>query len=85
MDISRSFGLRWAASSCQDVTSFITKAFKEQDGTGLNYIDDFRGVSKDEQMASQHFGMLCSLRECLCLKEALLKATVIGKLIHSAF
>ena len=45
VDISLPFGLRWAAACCQDTTSFITCAFREQGGTVLNYIDDFGGIA----------------------------------------
>ena len=60
-DISLPFGLRWAASCGLDVMYFVTRAFKEQGGTALNYIDNLGGVTRDEQMAAQHFCILCSL------------------------
>ena len=78
MDISRPFGLRWDASCCLDFTA-IARAFKEQGGTAFNYINDFRGVVTDEQMATQHFDMLHSLLEYLGLKEVLHKASAPGQ------
>ena len=65
MDISLTFDLRWAASWCQGVTSFIARMFIEQGGTALNYIHDFGGLATDEQMSTLHFGMLRHLLEHL--------------------
>ena len=70
MDLSLPFGLWWAAACCQDTTSLITHAFREQDGTVLNYIDDFGGIAGDHHMATLHFHMLQTLLRCLGLKEA---------------
>ena len=75
MDISLPFGLRWAASCCHDATYFITRAFKEQGGTVLNYVDDLGGEASGEQTATQHFTMLRHLLQYLCLKEALHKVS----------
>ena len=45
MNISLPFGLRWAASHCQDMTSLITRELTRQGSTVLNYIDDWGGGS----------------------------------------
>ena len=50
------------------MTSFIVRAFQEQGGSTLNYMDDFGGVATDEQMAVQHFSLLHSLLKHLGLK-----------------
>ena len=75
VDISLPFGLRWAAACCQDTTSFITRAFREQGGTVLNYIDDFGGLAGDHDTATLHFHLLQTLLRRLGLKEAAHKAS----------
>ena len=48
LDISLTFRLRWEASCCQDNTSLKSRAFRDQVGTVLNYINDFVGVATDQ-------------------------------------
>ena len=75
VDISLPFSLRLTAACCQDTTSFITCAFREQGGTALNYIDNFGGIAGDHDMATLHFHMLQTLLQHLGLKEAAHKAS----------
>ena len=75
VDLSLPFGLRWAASCCQDTTSFINRALREQVGMVLNYNGDFEGVVTYHHTATQHFYMLQSLLQCLDLKGAVHKAS----------
>ena len=58
MDISLPFSLEWVAACCQDTTSFIICAFREQGGMALNYIYDFGGTAGNRDMATLHFHML---------------------------
>ena len=58
IDISLPFGLRWAASHCQDITNCVTRDLKRQGLTLLNYIDDFWGVAASRAAADQHFTQL---------------------------
>ena len=67
---SLTFGLRWTASHCQDVTSVITRELGRQGLALLNYIDDFGGVAATEAEAACHFGSLQALLEKLVLQEA---------------
>ena len=69
VDLSLPFGLWWAALCCQDTTSFITEAFREQGGMVLNYIDDFGGIARDHHTATHLFHMLQSLLQRFWLKE----------------
>ena len=43
VDISLPFGLRWAASHCQDVTNILAAKLRRRGATLLNYIDNFLG------------------------------------------
>ena len=75
MDISLPFGLRWAASHCQDVMSLITRELTRRGSSVLNYIDNFGMVSHSHSMAVTHFGRLWGLLTRLGLQEATHKAT----------
>ena len=46
VDVSLPFGLCWAAACCQDVTTLITRALKEEGIKVLAYINDFRRVAR---------------------------------------
>ena len=61
-DVSLSFGLRWAASHCQEVISLITRELGRQ-GPPQLYIDDFGGVTATEAKAAWHFGLLQALEK----------------------
>ena len=52
---------------CKDTTSFINRAFKDQGGRVLYYIDEFGGVASDKHTATQQLDMY-SLLQCLGLK-----------------
>ena len=74
MDVSLPFGLRWAAACCQDVTTLITRALKEDGIEVLAYIDDFGGVAQGKNLAGKHFNQLRKKLQQLGLQEALHKA-----------
>ena len=66
-DTSLSFGLRWAASHCHDVTGLVARELGD-------YIDDLGrggwGVATTESEAPWHFSILQAMLEKLGLEEA---------------
>ena len=76
MDLSLPFGLRWAASHCQDVTSLVPRDLTRKGLSILNYIDNFwGGLNSDLTTATDHFTKLQGLLAHLGLREASHKAT----------
>ena len=58
IDVSLSFGLCWAAACCQEVTTHIVRALKEDDINTLAYIDDLGGMAHDRDTAQHNFNWL---------------------------
>ena len=58
MDVSLPFGLRWAVTSCQDVTGLVAKDLSKKGLHILNYIDDFEGVAISKAEATDYFTKL---------------------------
>ena len=75
VDISLPFGLRWAASHCQDITNLMAAELRRRGVTLLNYIDDFGGVAASGALARKHFSALQTLLADLGLQEATHKAS----------
>ena len=75
VDISLPFGLRWAASHCQDVTNIVAAELRRHGATLLNYIDEFGGVAVSSAIAHTHFVALQTLLGELGLQEAAHKAS----------
>ena len=74
VDVSLSFGLHWAAACCQNVTTLINRALKEEGIEVLSCIDDFGRVAQDKNLACRHFKQLRTKLQQLGLQEALHKA-----------
>ena len=74
MDASLPLGLRWAAASCQDVTSLVATHLNSKVVWLLNYIDDFRDVTPSREEAEEHFSELQAILDHLGLVEAKHKA-----------
>ena len=72
---SSQFGLRWAASHCQDVTNLVGAELRRRGLTLLNYIDDFEGVAASSALAHNHLSALQTLLSELGLQEATHKAS----------
>ena len=51
VDTSLLFGLKCAASHCQDATSLVTRELARRGLSLLNYIDDFGGVAASKEEA----------------------------------
>ena len=68
-DISFPFGLRWAVSHCQDITSLVARELGRRGLSLLNYINDFGGVAATRADADSHFAQLQGLLETLGLQE----------------
>ena len=74
MDLSLPFGLRWAASCCQYVTSLLVKSLKNSCIQPLSYTNDFSWVAQDEASVCQHFNLLGANLSWFSLQEAAHKA-----------
>ena len=88
IDISLPFGLRWAASYCQDVTCFVARELERQGLPLLNYIDELgEGAASIESEAVRHFNLLQAMLERLELEEAKHKACPLSSngLVRSPF
>ena len=70
VDISPPFGLRWAASHCQDATNLVSRELRRWDHSLLNYIDDFGVVAPSKPEVDSHVAQLQGLLETLGLQEA---------------
>ena len=55
IDVSVPFGLRWAASHCQDITNIISRELRGRGLSLLNYIDDFGSITSSWSTADSHF------------------------------
>ena len=75
VDISLPFGLRWAASHCQDVTSLVAAELWRQGLTLLNYIDDFGVCGRLPLTCPRPFLLITNLLSELGLQEATHKAS----------
>ena len=55
IDVSLPFGLRWAASHCQDVTNIVSRELRGRSLSLFNSIDDFGSVASSWSTADSQF------------------------------